>query len=179
MKATIRDLYLQRDGRQILAIETSEDLRQLVDELAAGEIEVTIKRWKPKRSLDANAYCWVLLDALAEKLNLDKIEIYKEAIRHIGGVSEIVCVREKDFDGIKKSWESHGIGWQMEGMDSKIPGCRNAILYAGSSTYDTRQMSQLIDLLIRECEEQGIPTIRDEEVEKLIARWGRKESKNA
>lgn len=48
--------------------------------------------------------------------------------------------------------------------DSKIPGCINLRLFYGSSHYDTAQMSRLIDVVIKECEEQGIQTETKDEI---------------
>jgi hypothetical protein len=56
---------------------------------------VTVKEKKERRSLDANALAWVLLDKLAAKLNMEKTEIYRQYIKEIGGVSETVCVLER------------------------------------------------------------------------------------
>ncbi len=45
-------------------------------QMVAGEIDpqkkytVTIKEFRKKRSLDANAYAWVLMNKLADKLNM-------------------------------------------------------------------------------------------------------------
>lgn len=53
------------------------------------KLSVEAKKYRKKRSLDANAYCWVLINKLAEKLNLKPIEVYRKAIYEVG-VREIV-----------------------------------------------------------------------------------------
>lgn len=133
--------------------------------------ELSIKLHQKKRSNDANAYCWTLIDKLAEKLSLSKIEIYRRLIKEVGGVSDIVCVQDKAVDKLIKAWEKHGIGWQAETEKSKIAGCTNVILYYGSSTYDTAQMSRLIDLVVQECGQLGIETKTPDEIEELKALW--------
>ena len=57
------------------------------------EYNVTIKG--KGRSLDANAYCWVLLDRLAAHYGISKQEVYRQEIRNIGGVSDVLCLRER------------------------------------------------------------------------------------
>ena len=57
----------------------------------AGEYE--IKQAKQRRSLDANAYCFALIDKLAAAVGLPKETIYRRAIKEIGGVSDVVCVQ--------------------------------------------------------------------------------------
>ena len=58
-------------------------------------------------------------------------------------------------------------------MESKLPGCVNVVLYYGSSTYDTAQMSRLIDNIIQDCKAQGIDTRTPEEVARMKEEWAR------
>lgn len=44
--------------------------------------------------------------------------------------------------------------------------------YFGSSTYDTKQMSVLIDGVVSECQELGIETLPPDEIQDLKNRWG-------
>lgn len=174
MTGRLRDLYYDRDGRQVVVLEIREDMREAFDMLKDGEVAVDIRKQMKKRSLDANAYAWVLIGKLAEALSKSKTEIYRETIRDIGGVSDTVCMIDKAVDTFCESWKRKGLGWQTETFPSKIPGCKNVTCYYGSSDYDTKQMSLLIDRLVQDCESIGIPTLSDEAVEKMIARWGRK-----
>ena len=56
-------------------------------------------------------------------------------------------------------------------LPSKIAGCVNVVLYYGSSTYDSAQMSRLIDLVVQECQAQGIETKTPEELALLKEDW--------
>ena len=141
-------------------------------DVTAGD-RVEIEKIRPKRSLDANAYCFVLIDKLAQKLNIPKTEVYRNAIREIGGNSEIVCVIDKAVENLCAAWEHNGIGWQTETTPSKLKGCTNVILYKGSSAYDSKQMSALINYIVEECKEQGIQTEPQERIDDLVKRWGR------
>lgn len=133
--------------------------------------EIQIKLHKAKRSLDANAYCWVLLDKLADTLRQSKTDIYRRLIKEVGGVSDTVCVQDTAVDKLITAWKKHGVGWQADTYKSKIEGCTNVILYYGSSTYDTAQMSRLIDLVVQECEQLGIDTKTPYELEELKSLW--------
>lgn len=135
------------------------------------EYIIEVKEKKPLRSLDANALAWVLMDKLAEKLNIEKTEIYKQYIKEIGGVSDIVCVLEKAADKLCEVWESKGIGFQTERMPSKMPKCVNVVLYYGSSTYDTAQMSRLLDMIIADCKQYDIPTYDANDLESMLKAW--------
>ena len=171
MKGNLTDLSTGMDGRQRLTISIDGDARSVWDDLHDGEVDITIKRYRPKRSLEANAYCWVLIDKLAARLHLDKLDIYREAIKSIGGVSETVCVREKAVDKLIEGWQNHGAGWTAETMPSKIPGCVNVTLYYGSSTYDRAQMGALIDHIVQDCKAVGIETENPANIRSLLEQW--------
>lgn len=133
---------------------------------------VTVKEKKERRSLDANALAWVLMDKLAEKLRMEKTDIYRQYIKEIGGVSEVVCVLEKAADKLCEAWESKGIGWQTERMKSKLGRCVNVVLYYGSSVYDKSQMSRLIDMIVQDCKENDIETYDKAELDRMLNAWG-------
>ena len=134
-------------------------------------VDLSIKKHTQKRSLDANAYAWVLIDKIAAKLGATKETVYRETVRNIGGNSETVCVMEKAVDKLIDGWGRNGIGWLADKMPSKIAGCVNVILYYGSSTYDSAQMSRLIDLIVNDCKAQGIETLTPWELDGLKERW--------
>ncbi len=171
MTGRLKDLTFGRNGEQIITLTVRADFREEFDSLKDCDVDVEIKKHRKKRTVDANAYCWVLIDKLADKLSIDKREVYREAIRSIGGVSEIVCVRAEAYEKLKQIWTSKGIGWQVEKLPSKLDGCINAVLYYGSSTYDTEQMSRLIDNLVQDCKAVGIPTETPEQIEKIKSLW--------
>ena len=162
-------------GKVLVTFEAEEDaqtLFQMYDELRAAEkLTIKVGKFRKKRSLDANAYCWTLIGRLAEKLNLPKTDIYRQAIKEIGGNSDTVCVQDKAVASLCDGWEHNGIGWQTDTFPSKIDGCTNVILYYGSSTYDTAQMSRLINIIVEECQMYGIETKSAEEVESLLQQW--------
>ena len=117
-------------------------IRRWAYEFKEGEYEIV--KTKKKRSNDANAYFWVLVDKLSEKLNISKEEIYRNAIRNIGGVSETICARNEAVEKLRQGWRKNGLGWVSDTFPSKIAGCTNVILYYGSSTYSVEQMNKIV-----------------------------------
>lgn len=166
-------MLVQLNGKQRLVLELDEDFRWGWDKFHEEAVEITIKKFRAKRSLDANAYAWVLIDQIAAELGVTKETVYRNAIRNIGGVSETVCVRNSAVEKLTEGWSKNGLGWQVETMPSKLPGCTNVILYYGSSTYDSKQMSALIDTLVDDCHELGLETRTPEEIESLIKEYVR------
>ena len=147
------------------------DARKFVGEMKAKKYEVTIKEFRERRSLDANAYCWVLLDKLAEFLREPKEKIYRDYIKEIGGNCEVVCVLDSAVDKLRRGWERNGLGWLTDTAKSKIDGCTNVVLYYGSSAYDGRQMSRLVDMIIQDCRGCGIETLPPERLAAMLEEW--------
>ena len=154
------DLILTSDGREA---------RRFAYDFKPGDYEIVPRR--EKRSLDANAYCWVLVDKLAAAVGIEKLLVYQEAIRDIGGVSDTVCMKTEAVETFCRSWGKNGLGWQTETFPSKIEGCTNVIVYYGSSVYDKRQMSRLIDHLVQDCKAVGVETMPPERLQALLEAW--------
>lgn len=173
MRGMLRDLTINRDGTQNITVTVQEDFRPVFDGLTGVPVEVEIKRHRAKRSLSANAYAWVLTDKIAAATGQTKEDVYRETIRNIGGVSDVVCAQDRAVEALRTGWEAHGIGWVTDTLPSKLEGCTNVILYYGSSTYDTAQMSRLIDLLVAEAKDLGIETATPAELERLRKEWDR------
>lgn len=134
--------------------------------------DLEIKEHRQKRSLDANAYCWVLIDRLATAMGIPPVEVYRGAIRDISGTYTPMCVRGKDVERIKASWGRNGLGWFVEDLGpSQVPGCRNLAAYHGSSVYDSRQMAALIDNIVQDCKALDIETLPPDKLALLKEAW--------
>lgn len=171
MIGQLRDLTMNRDGTQNITVTVPVDFRAKFDELKSADVSIEIKKHHKRRSLTANAYAWVLIDQIAEKMGVDKVDVYREAIRSIGGVSDVVCVPNKAVERLEEGWRAKGLGWFTERLDSKLNGCTNMVLFYGSSTYDSRQMASMIDHLIQDAESIGIPTVTEAEIERMVKNW--------
>ena len=120
-----------------------------------------IKEKKSKRSLTANAYYWSLLNQLASVMRTSSEEVHFMMLRRYG-VCEVVSVRSGiNIKGYFKYFKEIG----KSDLDGK-EFCHYKI-YKGSSEMDSKEFSVLLDGLISECEEVGIPTLTPDEVEKL------------
>lgn len=173
MQTTKARLTRDMEGTWISFLVSPHEASGAVYSMDIGKTyDLTIKPHRERRSLDANAYFWVLLDRLAEAIRIPKTDIYRRYIKEIGGNSETVCVVEKAADKLCEGWAHNGIGWQTDRLPSKLKGCVNVILYYGSSTYDSRQMSRLIDMVVADCKGQGIETLTPDELGRLKDRWG-------
>lgn len=171
MKAKIHDFVVKRDGTQLLTLELTEPIENLVDAMGASEVDFTMKKYRQKRSLSANAYAWVLIGKIAEKTNIPVDDVYREYIRNLGGNYETVCCRTDSADAFQRAWEQNGLGWITDSFPSKVKGCTNIRCFYGSSTYDTDTMRRLIDHIVQDCGNIGIDTATPDEIANMMSLW--------
>lgn len=147
------------DGNIEITFTAPKSALRAFDGLKDKPLTVTVKEFREKRSLSQNAYLWVLLDKLAEKLNRSREFIYKEYIRAYG-VFEIVPLRNDAVERWVTIWSKHGLGWFCEDLgESKLNGYTKLVTYYGSSSYNTKEMTRLIDAVIQDCQDLGINTM--------------------
>ncbi len=149
--------------------EATEWLKDHHKPNAAEPLEVEIRERKKQRSLSANSYMWTLLDQLAQKLRTSKQELYKHYITHYGTYVTLTC-KNTSLRSFIRIWESQGLGWQVE-IEADYGEKLDVRAYHGSSSYDTKAMSRLIDQVVEDCKEQGIETLTPAEIEELKANW--------
>ena len=134
--------------------------------------DLEIKEHREKRSLDANAYAWVLIHKMAKEMRVTPLEVYQHAVLSVGDNYTPMCVREQDIERFVRNWESRGDGWQcVDRGASSVAGCNTIFAYYGSSVFDTAQMARLIDSLIQACKALDIETLPPEKMALLVGEW--------
>ena len=126
-----------------------------------------IKEHKEKRSLNANALLWKCLGEISEALRTDKWQVYLQMLKRYGKFTYI-CVKPNAVESIKAQWrECEEIG------EIKINGQNSVqmICYFGSSTYNSKEFSVLLDGVISEMDEMGLETPTDREMERVLKQW--------
>lgn len=143
----------------------------------AEALTLNVSTEKPKklslkdehRSLDANAYLWVLVGKIADKTDIPPKDVYREMIRSIGNNYEVIPLKEAAVKSFKEAWESKGIGWIVDILgESKFRGYTNVVAWYGSSVYDKRQFSKLIDRAIEDAKELGIETLPPDKLRAML-----------
>lgn len=157
---------------QFLTRDYKETDKAFMQAESGREMDVKISPRKKKRSLDANAYMWVLCDKIAQVIRSTKEEVYREVVHDVG-VFDYIAVVDKAVDKFVENWKSRGTGWLAEAEESTIDGCKKVCVYYGSSTYDTKEMSRLIDEVVSRAAELGIETIPKNELAELEEEWGK------
>ena len=151
-------------------IGTPEEIAKYLWQLDKEKL-YQIDEYKEKRSLNANGYLWILCEKIAKELSKDgvmttKEDVYKEGVRYVGVFTPVI-VEEKAFDKFKQDFESQGLGNQVSEVVRKNK-CVRCNCYYGSSTYNTAEMSRLIDFIVQECQQLSIETKSADEIRSMI-----------
>lgn len=158
--------FLTKKMRVTFELETMCDPQ----ELEGKDLRLKAVIWRNKRSLDANGLLWVCLDKIASALNTDKWEVYLLMLKRYGKFTYIL-VKPNAVEYTKTIWrESEVIG------EVDVNGTKSVqmLCYFGSSTYDSKEFSRLLDGVISEMKDMGLETPAQEEMDRMLAEWGKK-----
>lgn len=142
---------------------------------AMEKLSVSLKRYHEKRSLDANAYFHLLVGKLADKLSISKIHCKNIMIGRYGQMDFIndQPVMIKTQIPVSDMLEQENLHCVPCGGKTEENGLQTYFyrVYRGSHTYNTEEMSILIDGVVQEAREQGIETATPDEIERLKSLW--------
>lgn len=127
-----------------------------------------IQEYRETRSLNANAYAWVLMDRIAQKIGSSKEEVYMTMLERYGVFTHIV-VKPNVVESVKREWRT------VKELGEVLVNGKEGIqlqCYFGSSTYNTKEMSRLIDGIVSECKELEIETMPPDKLNRLKELWG-------
>jgi len=152
-----------------LSLMANENIATEYERLKECEkVRVTVKKYRNKRSMDANAYAWVLMQKIAEAVHTDKDSVYLKMLARYGQFTHVV-VKPEAVERMKQEWRT--VREPGEITVGSMTGVQLQC-YFGSSTYDTREMSTFIDGIISECRELGIETATPDELSRMKQEWG-------
>ncbi len=127
--------------------------------------DVKIDKHREKRSLNANAYLWKLVTEIGNMLNKSKEEVYLQMLIDYGQSEMVSILSEIDVKGYFKYYKLAGTSILNDKEFNHYK------IYKGSSEYDTKEMSILLNGVVQEAKNLGIKTKDDIELERLIKEW--------
>lgn len=154
-----------------LAIRDREALVNGYDALKGQELAITLDKPKKRRSRDANAMLWACLGEIAADQGADKWDIYLLMLRRYGKYTYIL-VPEKAVEDVKKQWrECEVIG------EVNVNGRKSIqmLCYFGSSMLDSKEFSRLLNGVVSEMSEMGLPTPPSREMREALERLEKNE----
>lgn len=150
-----------------------KNARALCESIKDGKTyDLELKEHRERRSLDANAYCWVLIGKLAKHYGMSNDEVYKQFVR-MAGTYEVLPVREDIADRFPAIWGANGIGFFVDNMGASrtLQHYINFRCFYGSHVYNTKEMSRLIDYIVDECKSAGIETLPPDKLRSMMEDW--------
>ena len=173
MKIVANDIRLQYDENKeaeiVLKAKGNINIDELKETISKGKmLTVEIKQYKVKRSLDSNAYLWVLLNKMSVALRTTKDELYLQVLDRYGVFTHII-VKENVVQRVIEQWRT-----VRELGEVTINGKTGVQIqcFFGSSTYSNLEMSALIDGVVQEAKDLGIDTMSSRELELMKNAWG-------
>lgn len=165
MKGRIKDLGFGMGGDLTLTLSLprhhAEDLKALVD----VDVAVDVKKWRNKRSLSANAYCWVLITQIAQSMTppMNKEEVYVEMLKRYGQGGFISIQADKASD------VTRAFDYYVQKGEGEVNGKKflHYMVYIGSSKYNTKEMATFISGIVEEAKDLGIETLTPDELARL------------
>ena len=134
--------------------------------LSGLKSNLTINKWYKKRGLSSNAYLWVLITEIANKIGSSKEEVYEQMLDRYGQVLtdeegnayQVTILKKQDI----RSMEGH---YKLIKSNDKFSAY---LVLKGSSEYNSQEMATLLDGVISECKELEIETRPKEEIESML-----------
>lgn len=140
---------------------------RFVEQVDKTKYDCTIKKHRERRSLNANAYMWEIIGKIAEKLNLEKEQVYLTMLRDNAPFT-VYAVNDEakdDFEYRVKYAEYMG-SYLIDGKKFN-----EYHVYKGSSEMNTKEMARLIDAVVREATDLDIPTLAEDTLTRLKETW--------
>lgn len=178
MTGTIQDISIDyiSNKPKITLLLNERDCLNSIENLKDDKLTIDIKKWRKKRSLDANNYFWELLQKVCNYKDINTIEDYKRRVKELG-IFKQFKIMAQDVKTFEKIWTDRGTAWFCEIVDTDYIGnieFRIINAYYGSSSYNSKQMSRLIDNLVQDCKAVGIETKPQAEINSLLESWNKK-----
>ena len=165
-------------GKPLLTLEVNEDARTLekiCEGLRAAEkLTIKIGKFTKKRSLDANAYFHVLVNAIARKMGASDDEIKRKMVQEYGTLARhdngdlIGAMLPAEVD-IEKIYP-YTRNYKTEYRGGKEFSCY--LFYKRTRELDSSEMARLIEGTIWEAKRLGLETRSREEIDSLLDSWG-------
>lgn len=176
LRGVIKSLGLDwrtRKAEIVLQVDASP---QDIEIMTGKDLSIELKQYREKRSLDANAYYWCLVGKLAEVIDRSNNWVHNDMLRKYGVIEVIdgkpiyIVIPDTDAAGEKadeaSTYHLKPTSQVKEGNDGRM--YRTYMMLRGSSDYDTKEMSRLINGLVSECKETGIETMTPDQIGRMM-----------
>lgn len=140
-----------------------------------------IKKYREKRSLQANAYFHVLVGKIAQAERVSASHVKNSLIRdcryfrYDGDVIPTYETRAENVESMLDDEMIHILPMESYYRDSVE--YQKFCFLRGSHTYDTKEMSHLIELTVAQAKDSGIETLTPRELKEMMERYDKVQKK--
>ena len=172
------------DGNLILSFRCYEEKKALPELANIKEVDTLViaaNKPKLKRSLSMNGYYWTLIGQLASKMRISTSRCHNIMLRRYGtlenvdGESIVAFIPDTD-KAENEALEAETYHLKPTSATKVFNDGENYRMYyvlKGSSQYDTKEMSTLINGIVDECNHVGIPTATPAEIAEMMKHYGK------
>lgn len=137
------------------------------------KLSVDVKQYRKKRSLDANGLLWACLGEMAVATRADKWDIYLMMLKRYGKFTH-VCVKPEALEDLKHQWRETEVVGELTINGKKAV---QVLCYFGSSMYNTKEFSVLLDGVVSEMQDLGLQPPASEDMKRALEMWEAKNGK--
>lgn len=136
------------------------------------KLDIKAVKFRKKRSLDANGMLWACLGDIAKAMNppVDKWEVYLQMLKRYGRYTYI-CVKPHVVEAMKMQWRECEVVGEVDINGQKAV---QMLCYFGSSTYDSKEFSILLEGVVSEMKEMGLVLPPSGDIKRALEQWGLK-----
>ena len=174
LNGTLQGVLRDLKGDVVISFTVGKNLPRVAD-IEGKQLDIKVTQHREKRTLTQNAYYWILVSKLASKLNVSTARVHNLMLRDVAPpfiidgkvVMQPIPNTDKAEEEALESSTFHlrPTSGVLVGKDADI--YRWYVVLRGSSTFDTKEMTALLNRLVEECKGQGIETLTPEELERM------------
>lgn len=185
LRGTVYGLLKDIEGNTLITFNVG-NVTPDMSLLEGKDLDIKATQHREKRTMTQNAYYWVLIAKLAAKLRISTARLHNLKLREVAPpfVIDGKIAMQPIPDTDKAANELlEATTFHLKPTSGIIVGNDNAIyrwyvVLRGSSTFDTQEMTRLLDSLIEDCKVFGIETLTPDELAKMRS-WEKEREKKA
>lgn len=155
---------------------TSNDRQSIIyglSQLKEGDLSVEIKKYRNSRSLQQNRFMWEMLSKLTKamsgyKTSSDIMKLYCDILEEANIESDFVMAKsDKLLKDQFRAYRQRGTR-KVTNVNNEEVELNVYQVWVGSSNYDTKQMNELLEILLKHCAEHQIYDIETDNIRRII-----------
>lgn len=169
LRGTFKDASMGFDGGASIIFNTSDKtaLKLIADNLKDAPLDITVEKHKEKRSNQANRLLWECIGRIATAEKKDKWDVYLEKLKKWGKFTYLDIIPEA-LEDFKKNWRELEVVGEHENNGRKYV---EVLCFFGSSKYNTKEFSELLDGIIHEMVADGLEPPTSTELQEALKNW--------